>query len=77
MNCDCITRIDNTLLESGCGYRLATTLTFDKQKGLVANLSVPTVWNDEGLRKRGKQPPPVLCSLCPFCGVSTAKAEQE
>lgn len=77
MNCDCITKIDNTLLENGCGYRLATTLTFDDKMNISVNLSVPTVWNDEGPRKRRKPPPPVLCSFCPFCGEPTAPIQTE
>lgn len=69
MNCDCIAKVDAKLKEAGMEYRLAVSLVFDDKMNVSNRLALPTVWND--VRKRSKKPPPtMLCTLCPFCGVS-------
>lgn len=70
MNCDCVEKVDKKLAEAGYEYRLGTSMVFDDKMQMSVRLALPTVWNDVTKRKK-KPPPTMLCTLCPFCGVST------
>lgn len=72
MNCECIERVNAKLAEADHQYRLNTAFVFRKDMNDVGeNLSIETCWCD--LSKKGKKPPSILCTFCPFCGTKTAK----
>ena len=76
MNCDCVDKVNKRLAEAGHEYKLAMSLVFDDKMNMSARLALPTVWNDPLKRvgRKKKEPPTMLCTLCPFCGVATAPA---
>lgn len=76
MNCNCIEKVDAKLAEAGLEYRLATGIVFDNKMNASVRLALPTTWNDVTKRKK-KPPPTMLCTLCPFCGVSTIPAHEK
>jgi hypothetical protein len=76
MNCDCITRIDEQLAEQN--FALDTSFLLGKNLSLTAiTLSVGTHWKDSSKKVRGKKPPTIVVSFCPFCGERAATEKQE
>lgn len=71
MNCDCVDKVNQRLAEAGHDYKLAVSFVFDDKMNVTTRLALPTAWNDTTKRKR-KPPPTMLCTLCPFCGTSSA-----
>ncbi len=67
MNCDCITRIDEQLAPQN--YALDLTFVLGEDLSLSrSSLSVSTHWKDLSKKVRGKKPPTILVTFCPFCG---------
>ncbi len=72
MNCDCIQRIDEKLAEQN--YALDTSFLLSKNLSLTAvMLSVCTHWKDSTKKIRGKKPPTIIVTFCPFCGKKAAE----
>lgn len=70
MNCDCIQRIDEKLAEQN--FALDVSFLLSKALSLTAaTLSVSTHWKDSSKKIRGKKPPTIVVTFCPFCGVRT------
>jgi hypothetical protein len=68
MNCDCISRIDDQLAEQN--FALDVSFLLSKDLSLSAStLSVGTHWKDSSKKVRGKNPPKIPVTFCPFCGV--------
>jgi len=67
MNCDCITRIDEKLAEQN--FALDTSFLLGENLSLTAvTLSIGTHWKDSDKKIRGKKPPTIVVTFCPFCG---------
>jgi len=67
MNCDCIQRIDEKLAEQN--FALDTSFLLGKNLSLTAvTLSISTHWKDPDKKVRGKKPPTIVVTFCPFCG---------
>jgi hypothetical protein len=67
MNCDCIQRIDEKLADQN--FALDTSFLLGKDLSLTAvTLSVGTHWKDSSKKVRGKKPPTIVVTFCPFCG---------
>jgi hypothetical protein len=76
MNCDCITRIDEKLAEQN--FALDVAFLLGKDLSLSATtLSVGTHWKDSSKKVRGKKPPTIVVTFCPFCGKKTTKNGDE
>jgi len=60
--CDCRTKVDADLESKNA--RLAFGFTFDNAR---MDLSPPLVWLEK-INPRGKKPPILMASHCPFCG---------
>jgi hypothetical protein len=76
MNCDCITRIDEQLAKQN--FALDTSFLFGKNLSLTAvTLSVGTHWKDSSKKIRGKKPPTIVVTFCPFCGERATSEKQE
>jgi hypothetical protein len=76
MNCDCITRIDEQLAKQN--FALDTSFLLGKNLSLTAvTLSVGTHWKDSSKKIRGKKPPTIVVSFCPFCGERATSEKQE
>ena len=72
MNCDCITRVDEKLAEQN----LALDVTFLISGGMQDTLSVSTHWKDSSKKVRGKKPPTIVVTFCPFCGKKATKEDK-
>jgi hypothetical protein len=67
MNCDCIKRIDDQLAAQN--FALDVSFLLGKDLSLSATtLSVGTHWKDLSKKVRGKKPPTIVVTFCPFCG---------
>jgi hypothetical protein len=67
MNCDCIAGIDEKLADQN--FALDTSFLLGENLSLSAvTLSVGTHWKDESKKIRGKKPPTIVVTFCPFCG---------
>jgi hypothetical protein len=67
MNCDCIAKIDEKLAEQNIA--LDTSFLLGKNLNLSdVTLSVGTLWKDPSKKVRGKKPPTIVVTFCPFCG---------
>lgn len=67
MDCDCIKRINDQLAEQN--FALDTSFLLGKNLSLSAvTLSVGTHWKDPSKKVRGKKPPTIVITFCPFCG---------
>jgi hypothetical protein len=76
MNCDCIQRIDEKLAERN--FALDTSfLLGEKLSTMTLALSIGTHWKDSTKRVRGKKPPTIVVTFCPFCGKRTATEKAE
>lgn len=60
--CDCRTKIDADLAKRNA--RLAFGFTFTSKK---MEVSPPLIWLEK-IEPRGKKPPILMASHCPFCG---------
>lgn len=67
--CNCMTDIDNMLKEHN--GRLCATIA------LAGNMPVYPTIMVEKIVPRGKKPPAVVPTFCPFCGEKYAKTEAE
>lgn len=69
MNCDCIDKVNKKLADQNIA--LDTSIVLGKDMGSAdAVLTLSTHWKDRSKAKRGKKPPTVPVTLCPFCGKS-------
>lgn len=67
MNCNCIQRIDEQLAEQN--FALDVSFLLSESLSLSATtLSVTTHWKDPSKKIRGKKPPTIVVTFCPFCG---------
>lgn len=67
MNCDCIKRIDDQLAAQN--FALDVSFLLGKDLSLSSTtLSVGTHWKDSSKKVRGKKPPTIVVTFCPFCG---------
>lgn len=67
MNCDCIAGIDEKL--AGQNFALDTSFLLGEDLSLSAiTLSIGTHWKDPSKKVRGKKPPTIIVTFCPFCG---------
>jgi hypothetical protein len=67
MNCDCVKRINDQLAEQN--FALDTSfLLSEKLSSMTMTLSVGTHWKDSTKKVRGKKPPTIVVTFCPFCG---------
>lgn len=74
MNCDCIPRIDEKLAEQN--FALDTSFLLGENLSLSGvTLSVGTHWKDSSKKVRGKKPPTIVVTFCPFCGKKATKDE--
>lgn len=72
MNCDCVERIDEKLAEQNFALDVSFLLGHDLSL-TATTLSVGTHWKDPSKKIRGKKPPTIVVTFCPFCGVRTEK----
>jgi hypothetical protein len=76
MNCDCIARIDEKLAEQN--FALDTSFLLGENLSLNAViLSIGTHWKDSSKKVRGKKPPTIIVTFCPFCGKKAANESEE
>jgi hypothetical protein len=68
MNCDCIRRIDDKLAEQNFELDVSFLLG-EKLSTMAVTLSIGTHWKDSEKKVRGKKPPTIVVTFCPFCGV--------
>jgi hypothetical protein len=66
MNCDCIAFALDTSFLLGENLSISTE-----------TLSVGTHWKDSSKKIRGKKPPTIVVTFCPFCGKRAVKDESE
>lgn len=67
MNCDCISRVDEQLAAQN--FALDTSFVLGENLSLTGVvLSVGTHWKDPAKKVRGKRPPTIAVTFCPFCG---------
>ena len=67
MQCDCIQRIDEKLAEQN--FALDVSFLLGENLSLMSTtLSVSTHWKDSSKKIRGKKPPTIVVTFCPFCG---------
>jgi hypothetical protein len=72
MNCDCIQRLNEKLAEQN--FALDVSFLLGKDLSLTGTtLSVGTHWKDLSKKIRGKKPPTIVVTFCPFCGVKADK----
>lgn len=69
MWCDCIDKVNKKLAEANLAYKVSAALVFDSKMQSEQRLEIATYWNDP-LKRGKKKPPSILCTFCPFCGVS-------
>lgn len=67
MNCNCIQRIDEKLAEQNFALDVSFLLG-DNLSLTSTTLSVGTHWKDASKKIRGKKPPTIVVTFCPFCG---------
>jgi hypothetical protein len=67
MNCDCITRIDEQLAPQNFALDVSFLLG-DNLSLMSTALCVGTHWKDSSKKVRGKKPPTIVVTFCPFCG---------
>jgi hypothetical protein len=76
MNCDCIAKIDDKLVEQN--FALDTSFLLGENLSIsTETLSIGTHWKDSSKKIRGKKPPSIVVTFCPFCGQRAAKDEGE
>lgn len=73
MNCECVEKVNKKLADAGHKYKLSMSLVFDSKMDVECRLAIETCWVDQ--TKRGKKPPSMLCTFCPFCGKRAAKPD--
>ena len=72
MNCDCIERIDEKLAQQN--FELDVSFLLGKDLSMSSTvLSVGTHWKDSAKKIRGKKPPTIVVTFCPFCGKKAAQ----
>lgn len=75
MNCDCIQRIDEKLAEQNLALDVSFLLGKDLSLSSTT-LSVGTHWKDSSKKIRGKKPPTIVVTFCPFCGKRATKEDE-
>jgi hypothetical protein len=76
MNCDCITRIDKQLAPQNFALDVSFLLGDNlSSSAMSTTLSVGTHWKDSSKKIRGKKPPTIVVTFCPFCGQKATDRE--
>ena len=75
MNCDCIAQINQLYADQNLA--LNTTFLLGKDLSLSGStLSIGMRWKDSSKKIRGKKPPTIVVTFCPFCGKKAAKDKE-